>query len=592
MKKIISLILCLVMVAMTLASCSGDAGKTTGEVDRPNLTLKIAVVVSDDTTEEGIAAMEKEFNSLSSVALTTKLDFVCFKASEYADKIEAEMERLEADGELADIEDEDNKANGTTTKPTVDADGYPVPASKQFDIVLITGEEMYTKFVEKGWIISLQSSLDGIYQKLKTKVVDQAMAATLIDGQCYAIPAAKAYGSYTYLAVNKKVADFYNFNKTDFIDVNSAYELLKTIENAPDGEGLEKWQQEYASFSPVLNTMDDFVYSGINYFSNDGSFSLIGAAYRPTDSLLKWYGSGKNTLNLLEDANYRTYLTMKFDFREKNYYGNGDAEDYIVGLVEGDYSLRNSDPDYYYIPVTKPTVEREEVFEAMLAVSSFSVNSKRAVEIVQELMTDDTKNGLLNIILYGAENENYYLEDGVVRLRESHTYAAHPDFFFGNINETVYPCSNYGQHANTYRDGLLQNLDLPNAKVPDMFDMDLVRENFYAFERPAGWEDWKLGDELPAGVEEAPEEVIRAINWAKVNEYSKRVIDELMAAEDLDAFVAAYDAQLAAMNDPETTDEDVLNFHLIKGQHMTSSDMNTITYAIASYCRSIWNSGS
>jgi hypothetical protein len=237
------------MLAMTLASCSGgnNAGTTTGEVDRPNRTLKIAVVVSDKTTEEGIASMEKAFNSLSSVALTTKLDFVCFKASEYEDQIEAEMERLEAGGELAEIEDENNKANGTGTGAQVDADGYPVPENKQFDIVLVTSEEMYVKFVEKGWIVSLQTHLDGIYQKLKTKVVDKAMEYTLIDGKCYAIPAATAYGSYTYLSVNKKVADFYNMNKSDFVDINSAYQLFKIMENAPAGEGIEKWQNEYSS---------------------------------------------------------------------------------------------------------------------------------------------------------------------------------------------------------------------------------------------------------------------------------------------------------------------------------------------------------
>ena len=593
MKKIVSLILCLVMVALTLASCSGDAGKVTGEVDRPNLTLKIAVVVSDETTEAGIEAMEKAFNALSSVSMTTKAEFVCFKASEYEDKIEAEMERLEASGELADREEEDEKANstGSSSNQSVDADGYPLPESKQFDIILITGEEMYTKFAEKGWIISLQPSLDGIYQKLKTKVVDQAMAATLIDGNCYAIPTAKAYGSYTYLSVNKKVADFYNLNKSDFVSINSAYQLFKAMEIAPVGEGLEKWEAEYDSFSPVLNSMEDFVYSSVNYFSYDGGFSLIGAAYKPTDTLIGWYGNGKNTLNLLEDANYRSYLTMKYDFGQKAYYGNGEAEDYIIGLVEGDYSLRNSDPEnYYYIPVSDPVVEREEVFETMLAVSSFSVNTKRAVEMVQEFMTNDTKNNLLNIVLYGAVNENYYLENGVVNLRESHSYAAHPDFFFGNVNEIAYPCADYGQHKNTYSDGLLQNLDLPSSRVPDMFDMDMVRSNFYAFERPKGWEDWKLGDELPAGVEEAPAEVIRAIQWAAVSEYSERVMNELMASESLEAFIAALDAQIAAMNDPDTTNEDIINFNTVKGTTVDAGDVNTITYAIAGYCKDVWNS--
>ena len=601
MKKIISLLLCLVMVAMTLASCSGDAGTTTGEVDRPNRTLKIAVVVSDKTTDEGIASMEKAFNALSSVALTTKADFVCFKASEYEDKIEAEMERLEAGGELADIEEENDKANGTASGAQVDAEGDPIPASKQFDIVLVTSEEMYVKFVEKGWIVSLQTHLDGIYQKLKTKVVDKAMEYTLIDGKCYAIPAATAYGSYTYLSVNKKVADFYNMNKSDFVDVNSAYQLFKMMENAPAGEGLDKWQNEYTSFSPVLNKADDFVYSNVKYFSDDGGFSLIGATHKPNANLGSWYNADC-TLNLLEDAAYRTYLTMKFDFDKKGYFGNGDAEDYIVGLVEGDYSLRNSDPEnYYYIPVTKPQVEREEVFSAMLAVSSFSVDTKRSVEIIQELMTNDTKNGLLNIILYGEENANYYLDNGVVKLRESHSYAAHPDYLFGNLNETAHPCSNYGQKADTYSDGLLQNLDLPDSQIPVLFAREDVVKSFYAFERPAGWEEWKIGDEIPAGAKEVPAAVLRAINWAATSEYSESVLDALMDSTDLDSFIAAYDAQLEAMNDPVNDptvkkepgdpegDANIINFNAVKGKNISSKEMDTITYAIADYYQRMTN---
>lgn len=587
MKKIISLLLCLVMVALTLASCSGGSGTTSKTPDRPNLTLKVAVVVSDETTEEGIAAMEKAFNAKSTVALNTKVDFVCFKASEYEDQIEAEMERLDADGVLAGSEEEDNKANGTASSSNLDADGYPIPPSKQFDIVLITSEEMYVKFQEKGWLKSLQSSLDGLYQTLKTKVIDKAMAYTLIGEQCYAIPTAKAYGSYTYLSVNKKVADFYNWSPSDFEDINSVYSLFKAMEIAPDGEGLEKWIGEYgSSFAPVLNDKDGFIYSNAKYFSIDGNFSLIGTTHKPGASFTSWSAQNINTvtpstLNILENEAYKTYLTMKFDFDKKGYFGTGTEKDYIVGVVKGDYSLRNSDPEnYYYIPVTMPELSKEEVFSSMLAVTTFSVDTTRSIEMIQEFMTDDTRSGLLNIALYGAENENYYLEDGVVNLRESHNYAAHPDYLFGNLNETAYPCADYGQTVTTYSDGLLQNRDLPVKYA--LFNRADLEESFYAFTRPAGWEDWKEGEALVGGAEVLPEAVVRSLEWAKVSEYSKEVLDNLMSSANMEEFLAAYEAQLAAMNDKETTDEDIILFNRVKGDNLKSDEIDTITYAIAS----------
>ena len=114
-------------------------------------------------------------------------------------------------------------------------------------------------------------------------------------------------------------------------------------------------------------------------------------------------------------------------------------------------------------------------------------------------------------------------------------------------------------------------------------------KSFYAFERPAGWEEWKIGDELPAGAEEVPAAVLRAINWAATSEYSASVLDALMSSADLDSFIAAYDAQLAAMNDPDTTDEAIITFNAVKGKNISSKEMDTITYAIADYYQSMTN---
>ena len=47
MKKILSLILCLVLVASALVSCGGGE-VTQPEADRPNRTLRMAIVVADE----------------------------------------------------------------------------------------------------------------------------------------------------------------------------------------------------------------------------------------------------------------------------------------------------------------------------------------------------------------------------------------------------------------------------------------------------------------------------------------------------------------------------------------------------------------
>ena len=81
MKKIISLLLCLVVLTATLVSCGGGS-TSKPEADRPNLTLRMAIVVDDKTTDEGIAAMQAAFNAECEVNLATRIEFECIKASE------------------------------------------------------------------------------------------------------------------------------------------------------------------------------------------------------------------------------------------------------------------------------------------------------------------------------------------------------------------------------------------------------------------------------------------------------------------------------------------------------------------------------
>jgi len=543
-----------------MASCGNNAGKGEQEAERPNLTLKIAVVVDDNTTAEGIAAAEKEFNALSSVALSTKVEFVCFKASEYREKMDAEMTRLRNGGSLADIEDENAKAEaeGGNSSTGVSDDQYPEATDTQFDLVVIAGEEMYLEYIQKGWIISLNESMNGTYKELKTKVIDEAMATLLVDDHCYAIPAATAYGEYTYLSVNKKVLEHYGIPEKDITDLTSAYQIFHQMQLSGADGNLDYWKDVYkdSTFSAVLNDSESFVFPGVEYISHDGSFSLIGTTFEPGDNFNQWYEKNMDaSMNLLENAKYRRYLEMVFDFTKNDYFGDGKAEDYIMGIVKGDYGVRNENSDeYLYVTLEMPSMQREEVFDSMLAVSSFTVNKNRSVEMLQELMTNNTGAGLLNILLYGVETENYSLEDGVVDLRVSYSYAMHPDYVIGNIAQNAYPCVDYGHKADTYSNILLQNKDLKEKMIDDTYD-----SFFEAFDRT------EEGD------------------WAKIDAFSKEVLDELMQSGTLDEFRANIDAKIVELSDKESTDEDVQRFLALKG---SKDEFDTLLKGLFNYISS------
>lgn len=556
MKKIVSLLLCLVLVAMALVSCGGDAGMGPKEAERPNLTLKVGIIVDDRTTAEGIAAMQKNFNNLSSVALSTKVEFVCMTADEYKTKMDAEMTRLQNGGALADINKENAKAESTgTDTTTVDLNAYPEATDTQFDILLITGEDMYREYVQNGWIISLNDAFDGTYKVLKTKVIDEAMAMVQIDGHCYAIPAAEAYGEYTYLKVNKNVLAACNIPEKDITDLASAYQIFRHLDSGDEANGVSYWRTQYESFSPVLNSKDSFDYVGVQYVSPNGTSSLIGATYSVNENHNIWYSNNMtSSFNLLDNQSYRRYVEMAFDFDKKGYFGDDTAKDCIMGIVKGDYGLRNKDADnYMYVTLSNPTVGREEVFDSMLAVSSFTVNKNRSIELLQELMTNATGAGLLNVMLYGEETENYSLsDDGVVELRVSYSYAMHPDYFVGNLAENAYTCSNYGHDADTFSNIHLQNHDL---KVP-MFDSDFD-SYFDSFDRT------EEGD------------------WAKVDAYCNALYEGLYEAETLEEFRANIDAVCALLADVESEDPNVQLYQQIKGS--APDEFGTLMEAIFKY---------
>ena len=526
MKRIVSLLLCLLMVVMALASCSDTTGAGSGsKAERPNQTLKMAIVVDDKTTAEGIAAMQAAFNAESEVILATRVEFTCLKESEYVARMSEIMQGVA-----------DARKNGIIT-PEVDgtAQGvFPKAVATQFDIVLITSEDMYLDYIQKGWITGL-NTLMKTYKVLSTKMLETVREATLVNGECYGIPANKAYGEYTYVALNKAALDYYSINTADIKTLGDAYTLFSTISNAND---MGRWEERFAGtdFSPIMNTDAEFLYPNVAYMSNKGATapSLLGAWYDGTDS--RGYGQWNQQTgalyvrNLLESDEYCRFLEMKALATANDYFSeDGDVENFLLGIVRGDYGVRNSNADYVYIPIELPSLKKSEVFEAMLSVSNFSVNKERAVEMIQELMTDNTRAGLLNTILFGAEEGNYEFVDGCVSFRAKSNYAVHRDFMFGNLRELAYPCADYGQTVDTYTNAYYQNTDLAK-RVP------LVGEDFYsdAYVGQISTEKWNA---VTALCEEKYAALLACRTSAEFRALRASICDELNANADFSELV-------------------------------------------------------
>ncbi len=103
-----------------------------------------------------------------------------------------------------------------------------------------------------------------------------------------------------------------------------------------------------------------------------------------------------------------------------------------VRLVKGSYADRTTYGAEYYLYVEEtPIVDKSELFKSMLAVSSYSIDVARAMEIIYEINTDKT---LRTILEYGIENDTYDLENGIVTLNDTsaYKYAVNP-LYTGNV---------------------------------------------------------------------------------------------------------------------------------------------------------------
>lgn len=558
MKKLICVVLCLLTLVVGLVSCGGGGTGDPTEVDRPNVTLKMAIIVDDKTTDEGIKAMQDAFNAECEVVLNTRIEFVCLRAADYEASLDKIMEDLEDAESRAEAGEEDAKAEssgGSDVTNTADGE-FPATTATQFDIVLLTGKEMYNKYIENKWVVGLNSYLTGTYKVLNTKILDRVKLKLTVEDEIYGIPALRGMGEYTYVSLNKKALEYYNINESSINNLADAYKLILAMQGAGAENGLAKWQTEYAdtTFSPILNKEQDFLYPTVKYLSQDGRPSLVGTMYAK-DSLFASQSIGTQTLtsiNLLDNATYSRFLEMQFNAKLNGYYGTGNEEEYLIGIMKGDYSLRFSDPDYYYCVVENPALDEKDVFQSVLCVSSFSSQAKRSVEIIQELMTDSTRAGLLNTLLYGIPQENYTLEDGVVNFRLNYNYAMHRDYLIGNLSETAYPCADYGQNARTYENVVQQNKDM--GRRVTLFDETFAR--YFAN--------------------------VDTQAWAEIDAISRAWLEELMSCTSLEAYRAKvaeihakYPATPASEENPDDPNDPYNSDEAVKFRNMVDPDVSS-----------------
>ena len=300
MKRIISLVLCLGMIAgaLLMAGCESESTPKTSDEALP-MTLNFVGITEDTTTPEAIDATEEALNKIFKTEFKTKIELTLVTADEYIALVEERVAEAEqAKTRLAAISkynsmaqkianqlekansDTDNKglfskwtqnakvveastlSTGTVytaEQTTVYEDGkietvYP-NATSPIDILMIDGKEMYDYLDEKGYLLSIADKLTTEFTKFKQYIYPTFFEQLeIITDDIKAIPNNNLLAEYTYLVVDKELADKYDLDVDaidtyDDLDVGgagflsqvSANENVTALATEPEALGIYKY---------------------------------------------------------------------------------------------------------------------------------------------------------------------------------------------------------------------------------------------------------------------------------------------------------------------------------------------------------------
>ena len=531
-KRLISLLLCLVMVLGVLTACTSEDAEDENEISTLTLTMLVVTEEKVYYTEEEYAALsadekviadmrleqynavEEELNQITKAKYKTQLDVLYYTEDQYYDIVEEKLANTEVitenrdsaqreykrfqraqrqagitDAEVvyekfvaqypdyADYVDPPAVETETETEEESDVDVYPVAEPNQVDILFIGNYEKYLDYIDRGWLSSLDSALkSGVAKKLTSYVYPAFLSAAKTEKGYFAVPNNTIVGEYTTLLVNKEMCDKYS-DISQITDLNSALSLIEDV--AKYEEGVDPvWCDSYRGYTNVHFWSVDYEsdLDGVETFSIDPDrFSILGATYNAdyTSKLVtnpNYYSFG----NILQDESFVNQLRALKTIEFNGYYGSENStNEFAVGVIKGSgKDIEKYSDDYYSIILEYPVAAQEDLFSSMFAVSKFTSNVDRCMEIVTHLNTNAQ---FRNLLQYGIKGTNYELDDDECATRTSDNLYVMDVFKTGNMF-VAYPDADKGMDQNMWLYAQKQDLDVvPNPTLGfEIKDEDLA----------------------------------------------------------------------------------------------------------------------
>lgn len=349
---------------------------------------KIKVVLRFYTESEYYKALDKAFVDRNNATVTNK------KPGTSKDEAETAEEEV--------YKDEDGVVRVK----------YPSIADYQVDIFYLGGKVNYDKYMNffdknDGVLQKLDNEINNASKDLTTSIPPQYLTnIKSLNNGTYAIPTSKPIGEYTYLLLNKDAMEkAYMGENEEYTSLTSGkvQEFLKFV--------TSNLQNEYYPIKTNLDSVE-LLMSNIQYWGVDengdldDSFSVLGGYYGAADDYLDKDKYAKIE-NLFENEQFVNDLKILKGYEYNGYYNEQEGKDFAVGYMTGGKDIVEKYGDEYkIIPVAYPRLEEEDIYSDMFAVSTYTANRGRSMQILTLLNTDAN---FRNLLLYGIEGIHYEL---------------------------------------------------------------------------------------------------------------------------------------------------------------------------------------
>ena len=438
-KRLLSLLLCAIMVLpIALTGCansstaSGDeTTSSTSSSSSKAMTLTLYTITDSSTTDEALAQVEEAINVITESDFNTHIILRTATEKQYEKMISDAVEDIEEQIRIAEEEAAAKKAAEkaareaakqaakegktttaeTTTVPeetTLEEDEtvlnefgleetvYPEEDGTQLDIFLINSFEMFTEYQAAGYLAQLDEQLSIGSKILNQYIHPNFLSAAKVGNKTYAIPNNHVFGEYEYLLINKKVFDGLYYDIDNVASFNDLEDYFKDILKYEKG------------VVPLLGEYD----GGVYYFAEEGS---IYGSVIPADLTVP---TAAPPTNLINDPTYMTYFQIMKDLKAANGISTtgklDDGKAYGAAVIKGDYNTpAQYEEDYYVVTLKRPTATNDDIFAGAYAISKFTKDVARCMDIITYLSTNED---FINLFTYGIEDVHYTRDEltGVV----------------------------------------------------------------------------------------------------------------------------------------------------------------------------------